>query len=131
MQCYNFQPNNANPGKVAVQVTHISGVTNPQMPGLSQLYYSGAPYPIQSVPKQQMETEYGSFAFSNAFDATQPLSLCVSDVLTVLSLVWSFVPYSSSAQGVSYRGGSVIYNKTNFDKVTYNGVTYDVVNEDC
>jgi hypothetical protein len=90
-------------GEVAVQVVHDNSVTCPPMPAVAELYYKGASYPIQSIPLSQMETQYGSFEFSNQFDATQPLSLCVSGAPAGLSLDWILIPYSSSAQGVSHR----------------------------
>lgn len=115
-------------GMMAVQVTHDLKVTYPPMPTLAELYYDGASNPIQSITQQQMEMEYGSFAFTNTFDATQPLRFCVV-IPTGMHLDWTFIPYSSSDQGVSYRRRNVTHDKANFGKVTHSGVTYDVVSE--
>jgi hypothetical protein len=103
-------PNTA-PGGLDVQVVHDASVTYPPMPELAELSYEGASYLIQSIKKQDMELQYGSFAFFNSFDPTQPLSFCVHTLpMITLTLYLAFTPYSSSSQGGSYRRGNVTYN---------------------
>jgi hypothetical protein len=108
--CSDFDPKSPDPGKVAAQVEHDSSVTYPPMPQLAELYYKGASYPIQSIPQPQMETQYGSFAFYNSFDATKLLSLCLTGIPKDLSIAWAFKSYGPSVQGVSYRRGNVTYD---------------------
>jgi len=119
LQCRNFQfastslgvvLDDTSSGMMAVQVTHDEKVTYPPMPEVATLSYQGASYPIQSIEQKDMETQYGSFAFTNTFDATQPLTFCVS-VPTKIHFDWAFISYSSSDQGVGYRRGNITYDK--------------------
>jgi hypothetical protein len=105
MQCHNFQFTSAelgmtldddNPtilGTLNVQVVHDT-ITYPPMPEEAILSYQGASYPIQSIEPKDMEMEYGSFVFTNVFDATQPLQFCVYASLQI-SFGWAFIPYPS------------------------------------
>jgi hypothetical protein len=102
---------NTAPGELDVQVVHDASITYPPMPEIAELSYKGALYPIQSIAKQDMELQYGSFAFLNSFDPTQPLSFCVNTLpMITLTFYLAFTPYSSSSQGGSYRRGNVTYS---------------------
>lgn len=99
------------PSELDVQVIHDASITYPPMPELAELYYEGASSPIQSIKKQDMELQYGSFAFFNSFDPTQPLRFCVNTLPKIsITFYLAFTTYSSSGQGGSYRRGNVTYS---------------------